>query len=206
MHLLQPVGGQVWPNFLPVLAFDPSRVTFLTSADPKGTFRGSVTHLADACEAAGHPFDCHIIRTETLHPSITECSRALAGTRVDLINLTGGSKPMSIAAHAHASSTSTPSFYLDTRRESAPFEITNTAPFKLPIPSLGQLSAAISVRIALMAQGFAVPDSFETPAPEEMNFSKQAARIRQYPAADKMISAQLSQLRSQFLSPTNGRM
>jgi hypothetical protein len=206
MHLFQLVGGQVWPNFLPILAFKPTIVTFLTSADPNGKFGESVTHLADACRELGCPFEQEIIKTESEQPSISECARALGGRSADLFNLTGGTKPMSIAAHAHAGATSKPSFYLDTRRKEDHFEFTETGTHTAPYPSLEEISAQITVRIALKAQGFPVPISFKDPNADEIEFATRAAQIRRDGAANDSISGGITGMRSQFIDPKNGRM
>lgn len=206
MHLLQLVGAQVWPNFLSILAFKPNKVTFLTSLDTEGQFARSVANLAVASKEAGHSFEYHIIKTESREPSIAECSRAVADLSVDLINITGGTKPMSIAAHIYATTTSTPSFYLDTRRQEGAFEFTSSGKSSPPHPSLIELSSKICVRIALMAQGFPVPSSFKTPEPNQTAFSKRASNIRADRVANQAVAVEIASLRSQFIDSKRGRL
>jgi hypothetical protein len=113
---------------------------------------------------------------------------------------------MSIAAHARASASSKPSFYLDTRRKKDHFEFTETGTYPASYPSLEQIASLLTVRVALMAQGFPVPISFQNPRPNEMAFAQRAAQIRATSNANQSISDGIKRLRTQFISPKTGRM
>lgn len=198
MHLLQLVGGQIWPNLLPILGFKPSKVTFLTSSDPKNSFRHSIEHLSKAAKEMGVSFDCCILSTSGNQPTLSDCMATLnnSPSTYDLINLTGGSKPMSIAAYQHASDHKIPSFYLDTRRsKSDPFENTNTSDLTLDFPDIAEIVKNISVRSALAAQGFPVPPHFKKPSARELSFAKKSAELRNNSENNSTIAKALHGIR-----------
>ena len=99
MHLLQLAGSQTWPNLFPILALKPSTVTFLTSADPKEVYSSSIQSIQKACLMAGVSFRSTIISTCSKDPTTDECRETLKNLSPDCINLTGGTKPMGIAAY-----------------------------------------------------------------------------------------------------------
>jgi hypothetical protein len=207
MHLLQIIGNQPWPNFLPILALKPDKVTFLASADPQEGFAQSAKAIHQAACELGCPFEFDIIKTDSNAPSIHECSETLKHESPNIINITGGTKPMSIAAYLLAQKNNTPSFYLDTRRiNTDAFELTETSTEKITFSPLNELASTISVRLALMAQGFPVPDSFTSPSDIDMQFALTAAHIRQSPSANKEISNYLFELRKQFINPKRNKL
>jgi len=207
MHLLQLTGGQPWPNFLPILALKPSKVTFLISADPKGIYQKSIEAIQAALKEQGVSFDLISIKTHTENPSIQDCREILAMVNPDIVNITGGTKPMSIAAYLMAQQSKIPSFYLDTRRSSCEaFELTDTSEKNVEFAPLGELANSIDVRTALMAQGFAVPESFAIPSAEDLAFSKQAAQIRRDSEANKRIGNYIFNLREQFVNLARNKL
>ncbi len=198
MHLLQLVGGQIWPNLLPILGFKPNKVTFLTSSDPNELFRQSIEHLSQAAKEMGISFEYSILSTSGRQPTLLDCIRTLNdnSSSYDLINLTGGSKPMSIAAYQYATDHKIPSFYLDTRRsKSSPFENTHTADLTLDFPNITEIAKNISVRSALAAQGFPVPPHFKKPSTRELDFAKKAAELRNSPEDNRTIAKALNGIR-----------
>jgi hypothetical protein len=202
MHLLQLAGGQTWPNLLPILALRPDTVTFLTSSDPKQDYRRSIESIKDACYKAGISFTQETISTQAKDPTCDECREALRNIKPDCINLTGGTKTMSIAAYDLAQSAKLPAFYLDTRRKKTPVEAVN----EFSIEIRDQLNLAfpavvskITVPIALKANGFPVPENFKKPQEHWSRFAVQAAKIRQNPVADQEIAKAIGQLRYQFM-------
>lgn len=202
MHLLQLAGGQTWPNLLPILALKPATVTFLTSSDPKQDYRRSIESIKDACYKAGVTFEIKTISTRAKDPTCNECRETLHNLQPDCINLTGGTKPMSIAAYDLAQRSKLPAFYLDTRRKETPVEAVNEFStdlrdqLNLAFPAV---VSKITVPIALKANGFPVPADFKTPPKQWTTFAVQAAQLRQNPASDKEIAKAIGQLRIQLM-------
>lgn len=204
MHIMQILGGQPWPNYLPLLAFAPKHVTFLGSSDPHGKFMENANAIQKAAQSLGIKIKLSIVSTKSQQPSIAECKQAIAHLSPDIINLTAGTKPMCLAAYLHAAKHKIPSFYLDTRRpHDQAFEFTDSAPWPHSIPSMNTLANRINVRNALMAQGFPVPSSFQAPADDHLRFSVQAAKLRSDPSANSAINQKLHKARSQFLTPNH---
>lgn len=202
MHLLQLAGGQAWPNLLPILALNPSSVTFLTSSDPHHEYRSSIDAIQEACLALGVRFSLEILSTPSKYPSADECRHALLKLVPDCINLTGGTKTMVIAAYDLAQREGISTFYLDTRRKDFPAEAANpfgTSVKDLLNEALPDIVARITVPIALKAHGFPVPDHFKSPPENWMAFSIQAALIRSDTTADKEIGKAIGQLRLQLM-------
>jgi hypothetical protein len=202
MHLLQIAGGQSWPNLLPILALGPSRVTFFTSSDPVGEYRKSIQAIVDACYSLGVTFSHDLVATSSKNPTTKECRDALAKLAPCCINLTGGTKPMSIAAYDRSLRGSIPAFYLDTRRKDLPAEAVNAAGCALKDQlneALPAIFSRITVPIALKANGFPVPTDFKNPPESWTNFAVRAAQLRMDAAADKEIGKSIGQLRVQLM-------
>lgn len=201
MTLLQLSGGQVWPNLLPILGFRPKRVVFLTSEDPKGEYRDGIQNLQRALAEMGTPFESRVLATRGTNPTRDACQRALAELdSIDLVNLTGGTKPMTLAAHQFASERGIPSFYLDTRRREHPYEDLGTGLRPIEFPALQASIDTLTVRTALRAQGFPAPPAFKTPDATHLAFAREAGDIRLDPGADREIADKLKDVRRQFHS------
>ncbi len=202
MHLLQLAGSQAWPNLLPILALKPTSVTFLTSSDPKQDYRRSIEAIHATCRTIGFAFSFQIISTASGNPTTDECRETLKKLAPDCINLTGGTKPMSIAAYDLAKQAEIPAFYLDTRRKNTPAEGLNAFSSSIRDQINSELSTIVSrltVPIALQANGFPVPANFKTPPANWMKFAVQAAHLRQPLAADLEIAEAVRHLRHQLM-------
>lgn len=202
MHLLQLAGGQAWPNLLPILALKPTSVTFLTSSDPKQDYRCRIQAIHDACRTIGFAYSFQIISTTSGNPTTDECRESLKKLAPDCINLTGGTKPMSIAAYDLAKQANIPAFYLDTRRKNTPVEGLNASSSRIKDQINRELSNIVSrltVPIALQANGFPVPLNFKSPPANWMKFAIQAAHLRQPLAADQEIAKAVGHLRHQLM-------
>jgi hypothetical protein len=206
MHLFQLAGGQAWPNLLPVLALQPATVTFLTSADPHQSYAKSVDNLMTACQAAGVRATWKTISTQSQYPTTEECRKVIKDLQPDCINLTGGMKPMSIAAYDLARSLDIPAFYLDTRRKTHPVESLTAVPSIFTDPKtwdMAAITARITVPIALKANGFPVPADLKSPPEHWTSFSIQAAQIRMDHAADLEIAKAIGELRHKLLGSSS---
>ncbi len=202
MHLLQLAGGQAWPNLLAILALRPSRVTYLTSSDPNQDYRRGIEAIHDACRSLGVEADHRIISTQKKEPTTDECRKSLEAVAPDCINLTGGTKPMSLAAYDAATRKDIPSFYIDTRRKDSPAEAVNLHAAGVRDQINGafpEIVASLTVPIALRANGFPVPTHFKTPPEPWVRFAIRAAQLRKSPEADLEIAQAIGQLRGQLM-------
>jgi len=199
MTLLQLAGGQTWPNLLPILGYRPTTVLFLTSHDPEERFAKSLEHLRNAARLSGHDFTLELLSTSDRQPVLRDCEEALAKlekTPIDLVNLTGGTKAMSIAAYRFAERRGIPSFQLDTRRKDSPFDDFATGPMQTPFPKLEEIAGTITVKMALEAQGFATPSSSKEPSVNQLAFAVAAAEMRRDPGDDADVVKGLVNLRT----------
>jgi hypothetical protein len=202
MHLLQLAGGQAWPNLLAILALRPSRVTYLTSSDPNQDYRRGIEAIHDACRSLDVKTDHRIISTQKREPTTDECRKSLEALNPDCINLTGGTKPMSLAAYDVATLKGIPSFYIDTRRRDSPAESVNRHAASIRDQINGafpEIVASLTVPIALRANGFPVPQHFKAPPEPWVRFANRAAQLRQSPEADLEIAQAIGKLRVQLM-------
>ena len=151
MTLLQIAGGQTWPNFLPLLGYRPDQAIFFTSADPESAYAKSIESMKQAANALPDPQQIHtsIISTVGTEPTLQECRTTLQQVNpanISLINLTGGTKVMSLAAFLFAQEHRIPSFQLDTRRKLHPFDDCDTAPQPKAFPSKSTSKPPSNVR------------------------------------------------------------
>lgn len=195
MHLLQIAGGQIWPNFLPLLTLKPDQVTFLTSADPKEIYKSSINKLIAALHDLNYKPLVDVITTPSPIPTKIETLQTITDIRPDFINLTGGTKVMSLAADEHARTHNITSFYIDTRRNSDVIELIHQGTTPLTHTDFSEIIGSIDVRIALKAQGFSVPSTFKDPPQNEVEFAREAAHLRATPEANKSISDAVKNLR-----------
>lgn len=114
--LIQLVSEQTMPNLLPVLALRPARLIFLTTPVTAARAPAIAAAVAKAGVQAAHEG----IRLSAM-PSIAESRRAVERAAAlarehghePILNFTGGTKLMSIGAHAAAAAARVPSFYVD---------------------------------------------------------------------------------------------
>lgn len=116
------VGEQPQPNFLPVLHYEPDHVVFVYSAKTRQKY----TYLKDELERrtfAHKKILIDGIETDAYHIStiITELNNYLAklpanSSEALLFNLTGGTKPMSLAAYQVAVQRNAPVIYLQSEK------------------------------------------------------------------------------------------
>lgn len=208
MNLLQIAGGQIWPNFLPILGYRPEHVVFLTSADPQHGYRDAIAQMMSAIPSNGGKTSYTVLAIASIQPTFAECLEALQkwdGRSIDLINLTGGTKAMSAAAYVYAKERQIPSFHLDTRRSHQPFDDFGSGPHAVPFPDLVPISEGLNVKLALQALGFSVPSSFKHPQESHLAFARHAAAIRSDEAAGREIADAIAKLRECLTDPQNGK-
>lgn len=197
MILAHLVGEQTLPNLLAALAVAPTRLLQLRSADKK--FDAPIRNLERALALAGlHP----TTRTLALSsdPTPEEVTAALAALPSDwhpsLVNLTGGTKLMSIGAKVWADTHSVPSLYVDTHAQ----RFVSTGSVPLPtLPALPPVAHALTLEMVLTAHG--VPADklrAEPPPPAALAFGA-AAAVAWENSSD--CAVWLQSVRAQWLLP-----
>jgi len=156
--LIQLISDQAMPNLLPILALTPARLLHLTSERtvPRAA------RIVEAAAKAGILTPHETIRLGRM-PSIAETQREVGraaevagrdGLR-PVLNFTGGTKLMSIGAHAAARAGGFPSFYVDTAEHF--FEDGCTAPGLLDLfdgdLSFARLTGRLNLDVIVVANG-----------------------------------------------------
>lgn len=200
MILAHLIGEQTLPNLLATLALRPSRVVHITS-DPE-RFKVPIRNLERALSIAGHKTVTTTLDLHAPDPTPTDVARALAALssewRPHIINLTGGTKLMSIGSKVWADENSIPSLYVDTAARSF------VSVGKIPLPDLDPLpliANRLSLEVILAAHG--VPtDKLRAapPSPAALTFGVEAARAWEN---DQACASWLKLLRNQWLLPND---
>ncbi|MEN9636234.1 MAG: hypothetical protein RL077_4638 [Verrucomicrobiota bacterium] len=195
MILAHLVGEQTLPNLLAALAVAPTRLLHVRSADKK--FEAPIRNLE---RALAEPK----LATRTLalssDPTPEEVTAALANLPADwrpsLVNVTGGTKLMSIGAKVWADTHSVPSLYVDTHAQ----RFVSTGSVPLPaLPALPAVAHALTLERVLTAHG--VPADklrAEPPPPAARAFGAAAAVAWRN---DQACSTWLQSLCDQWLLP-----
>ncbi len=176
MILAHLVGEQTLPNLLAAQAVAPTRLLHVCSADKK--FSTPIRHLERALALAGLQPTTHTLTLSSADPTPGEITSALADLPSDwcpaLVNLTGGTKLMSLGAKVWADTHSVPSLYVDTHAQR--FVCTGYAP--LPdLPALPAVANALTLEMVLAAHGVPVDKlRAEPPSPAALAFGATAAR------------------------------
>lgn len=152
MILAHLVGDQTLPNLLAALALRPDRIVHLASADKK--FLAPIRNLERALALTGLKPAFHTLTLPSLNPVPSEVSAALttlpANWQPSVLNLTGGTKLMSLGAHTWAELNHVPSLYVDTGARS--FIPTSSLPLPEHTP-LTEVAATLTLEIVLTAHG-----------------------------------------------------
>lgn len=199
MILAHLVGEQTLPNLLAALAVAPTRLLHVRSADKK--FSAPIRHLERALALAGLKPTTHTLVLSD-DPTPEEVTAALADLtsewRPSLVNLTGGTKLMSIGAKVWADTNSVPSLYVDTHAHR--FVSTGAAP--LPdLPALPAVANALTLEIVLAAHGVPADElRADPPSPAALAFGAAAALAWEN---DQAGSAWLRSVREKWLLPND---
>lgn len=178
MTLLHLVGEQRLQNLIPLLALAPDAVVQVLSAS--GRFAGVASHLEDAVGAllaGGNRPEFHRVVLESHAPSIEETRAAVSHALKNhgipaVVNITGGTKPMSIGAFLAAEDFGVPAFYYDRGFHSAGAQA-------LPgMKSLTSVLNGLTARALLAAHGVPVESLVSTvPKDGELEFGRVAAEL-----------------------------
>ena len=200
MILAHLVGEQTLPNLLAALAVAPTRLLHVCSADKK--FSAPIRNLERALALAGlHPIT-HSLVLLSADPTPEEVTAALAALPADwcpsLLNLTGGTKLMSLGAKTWADANSVPSLYVDTHAR----RFVSTGAAALPdLPALPAVAHGLTLEVVLTAHGVPADQlRAEPPSPTALAFGAAAAGAWEN-SSD--CAAWIRDLRTQWLLPND---
>lgn len=178
MTLLHLVGEQRLQNLIPLLALAPDAVVQVLSGSAR--FSEVASHLEEAVGTllpAGIRPQFHRVLLESSAPSIGETRSAVALALKThgipaVVNITGGTKPMSIGAFLAAEDFGVPALYYGRGFHSA-------GSHALPgMKSLADVLNGLSVPTLLAAHGVAVESLVSTvPTTAELEFGRVAAEL-----------------------------
>lgn len=181
MTLIHLVSEQTLQNLLPTLALRPKAILQIRSADRR--FAGTPRHLEEACRKAELP-KLKFLPIETVpseSPSIEETETLLNNIRARHadaswgLNLTGGTKLMSIGAYRFAEYQRLPSLYTDTQNRRA-FVDASTGTWDSSLPNLMETVKKLTVPMVMAAQGKDFRDQMISP--ELLHFGARAWELR----------------------------
>lgn len=178
MTLLHLVSEQRLQNLIPLLALEPSTVVQVLSASER--FAEVASHLEDAAGSllpAGSRPQFHRLVLESHAPSIEETRAAIAQALQNhatpaLVNITGGTKPMSIGAFLAAEDFGVPAIYFERG-----FHAAGSAALSEMKP-LPNVLKSLTVPALLAAHGVPAATLVSTiPADAELEFGRVAAAL-----------------------------
>lgn len=178
MTLLHLVGDQRLQNLIPLLALGPDTVVQVLSGSAR--FTEVASHLEDAAGTllpAGTRPQFHRVVLESHAPSIEETQSAVSLALKNhgipaVVNITGGTKPMSIGAFLAAEDCGVPALYYDRGFHSA-------GAHALPgMKSLADVLNGLTVPSLLAAHGVPAATLVSTvPSDAELEFGRVAAAL-----------------------------
>lgn len=157
------VSDQTIPNILPILALKPDELLLLTTSQMEA--KGKSTHILACLKGMGHDYDTTHHKIEVIEDSITDCQRKLGvwmSGREDadfIVNLTGGTKIMSIAAFEQFKDYGSRMFYIPIGRN----EMVNIFP-KRSSNQIAPLAQRLTVHDYLAAYGLTSLNQAKLPA------------------------------------------
>ncbi len=199
MILLHLVSDQTLQNLLPILALRPERIIQVQSNNPR--FKKTDQNLVNAAKLFGVEADCFetsLIDSST--PNIEQTRAALTGIKLKdaaIINFTGGTKLMSIAAHQYAKEKGIPTLYVDT--QGGQFVSGETGALPDSMPSLAETASKLTVESVLAAHGLDASSlKLEQPKKAQIVFANKAVELRKSSKSDEIIGKYLTQVHKQF--------
>jgi len=196
------VGEQTLPNLLAALAVRPARIVQIRS---RGTaFNAPTTRLKSGLSTLLPQCEFHTLELAMEQPLPSDISTALTALapawQPTLLNLTGGTKLMSIGAHTWATAASCPSLYVDTTTG----RFLSAGPHPLPtLPNFSAVAATLTLDHVLAAYGVpAAHNSGHAPTAAELAFGRAAATA--WETSSVACARWIQNLRSTWL-PAHGR-
>jgi hypothetical protein len=178
--LIHLVSEQTMQNLLPIMALHPDQVIQIRSAGDR--FLSAASHLEMAVREAGIAAHFQTVLLKSDSPDLQEVSRelkALLNTYPGaVVNVTGGTKLMSIGAFLGASEfDDSPLLYCDT--QSKQFRSLGKKSLPSELPAFDKTTSRLTVPIVMAAHGKS-PGSwrYDDPADKEIDFGAEAFSIR----------------------------
>ncbi len=207
MILVHLVSEQTLQNLLPTLALAPEAVLQVRSSDRR--FDPIPSHFETACHCAGLK-DTRFLPVETIpsdSPTIEDTEATLNAMiarhpgETFAVNLTGGTKLMSIGAYRFAEYHRLPSLYTDTQNRRA-FVDGGTGQWADPLPELTAQAKRLTIPVVMAAQGKHFTEDAISPA--LLEFGLRAWELRgAHPSA---VSAWCARVRDSRPCRANGRI
>ncbi|MBN2069607.1 MAG: DUF1887 family protein [Opitutales bacterium] len=199
--LIQFVSDQIWPNLIgPLVINMPNEVILFHTSDK---------HFISSCEKIertlihlGIPKE-KILRAqiESDFPDKSTMLKSLICHTKDksdiIVNLTGGTKIMSIAGYAFSEKSKYPSFYIDT--QNPPYVYSFETGREIKLENWHEVTSRFNVETGLMAHSNSSPDlKHKTPENEKVYFSELTYKLFNQTDFRKNHGIFCDKLRNQF--------
>lgn len=203
--LIHLVSEQTMQNLLPLLALEPKRVIQIRSCGER--FRNAAERIEAATRAAGlHPV-FEEIELPSGFPEVSDVSeaigRALSQYPSAIINITGGTKLMSLGAFLGADLSGTPMLYCDSEQQ----RFISPRKAMLPtLPSYADITRRLNLKIVMAAHGVS-PDQwrFDHAGKAQLAFGQKAFELR-FGAHEAFEACQFSTRIREFFREGKGRV
>jgi hypothetical protein len=178
LTLIQLISEQTMQNLLPLLAFEPQEAIHICSRSER--FRAAARHIESAAREAGLTtrFQTQELPAEVpdVEPVRHALKQTLSYTPDAIVNVTGGTKLMSIGAYLGASEFPAPLLYCDTDRQ----QFVSLGKHALPAaPSFKETARKLTLRIVMAAHGKAPTAwKFNPAEPAHLEFGRSAWSLR----------------------------
>ncbi len=206
LNLLHLVSEQTMQNLLPLLALKPAVVIQVRSKADR--FHQAAERLKQAVRSMRKQPAYHDLKPEFFEVVVDEESPSVDRTRRKVgeslslwpgavVNLTGGTKLMSIGAYLAAEYQREPILYCDTERQQF-VSLNQRCPLP-PLPSVAEVAASLTVEAVMAAHGVTPGNlQHEAPSTEWLQFAQTTARLRSQSGASQEISHYVQAVRKQF--------
>jgi hypothetical protein len=202
-YLLHLISGERMQNLLPLLALQPRRVIQLCSDDAK--ILAAAAHTEAAARQAGIHAEFQIHKLPSASPTTEQVRHAhkqlIAVFPGAVVNITGGTKLMSLGAYLGASEFhDSPILYCDTVNRQ--FVQVGKAPLPPQMLPFREVAAMLTVPIVMAAQGKAFREDSITPG--LLEFGRAAWDLRTH--HHEAIAAWTAQIRKAVPRRSDGRI
>ena len=205
LTLIHLVSEQTMQNLLPLLALKPGRVIQIRSRSPR--FEAAARHTEAAARQAGIATEFQDYPLQSEFPDVDAVRRAIKQNIPifpnAIVNITGGTKLMSLGAYLGASEFPVPILYCDSER----LDFIPLGKYGIPaMASFAETAAALTLPVVMAAHGKALDDwSFDVATAEQLEFGRQAFELRHRHAAEFQQCNFSKQIRD-FFRNDNGRI
>ncbi len=204
--LIHLVSEQPMPNLLPLLALKPERVIQVRS---KGTrFEHVPAHVENAAKEAGIHADFRVVVLDHETPAPEEVryqlKQLLSVFPSAAVNITGGTKLMSLGAYLGAKEFPVPMLYCDT--STGGFQRVGEQKLPAHMLSFQEVSKSLNLRTVMAAHGKS-PEAwkFDTASKQQLDFGLTAWKLRNGNAKD-FENHQFGRRLRDFFRSDNGKI